>query len=84
MGVGGVGHDPATIGRPSSRAVDSRVITRAAAPSRDRRGIGGGDGAVLGEGGTQGRDLVGVGLAGLFVLADDVSVALAGLDRRPG
>ena len=59
--------------RPSRSATLWRVITIAAAPSEIERGVGGGDRAVLGEGGLQRRDLGGVALGRLLVLVDQSS-----------
>ena len=67
----------------SCAAVDSRISTSAAAPSEMLTGIGGGDRAVLLEGGLQRRDLVELGLEGLLVELDHGVAALAGQrDRR--
>ena len=44
----------------------------------DRGGVGGGDGAVLGEGGLERRDFGGVALGGLLVLVDDGRALAAG------
>ncbi len=67
----------ATMVMPSRFATDSRVITRAAAPSLIELAFGRGDGAVLAEGRLQRRDLRGIGLHRLFVLLDEHG-ALAG------
>jgi hypothetical protein len=76
--------------RPSSRARVSLISSTAEAPSGDRRGVAGGERAVLGERGFQGRQLLerGVGpRAGVLIHAlhgnDLARETLARRDRVP-
>ena len=83
MGVRRVGDDPGDDRQVHGPGHALAGHDQGGGAVRDRTGIGGGDGAVLGEGRTQGRDLLGAGLARLLVGGDRLGALARGhLDRR--
>ena len=79
VGVGGVGDDPRDRGQAELVGDALPGQHQRGGAVRNRRGVGGGDRAVLGEGGLQRRDFGGVGLARLLVDRDDL-IPLAARD----